>query len=89
MSEPDTELVTLLGRLFHDLRSPVNAIIGFSNLVRNEAAGPTTAKQREFLDDVLRSANELLAIINNNDRRVRALATAFGDTPDKPTRDVG
>ena len=83
MNDLNEEFVRLFERLFHDLRSPVNAIVGFSNLVRDGAAGPTTDRQREFLDDVLASANQLLAIIDNNERRARALIMAFGAVVDE------
>lgn len=78
----NAEFVRLFSRLFHDLRSPVNAIIGFSNLVRDGTVGPINAKQQELLDDVLVSAKQLVAIIDSDDRRAKALITAFGAVVD-------
>jgi hypothetical protein len=47
--------------------------MGFARLIREGHAGPTTETQQEFLDDVLGSAEQLLAVINNNDHRAKEL----------------
>lgn len=46
-------------RLSHDLRTPLNGIIGFAELIRDGKAGPVTETQREFLGDILESARQL------------------------------
>jgi signal transduction histidine kinase len=43
----------------------LNAIIGFSQVLRQRLFGPINAKQEEYLDDILTSANHLLALIND------------------------
>jgi len=54
-----------LANMSHELRTPLNAIIGFSQVMRERMVGDLTAKQEEYLDDVLSSANHLLALIND------------------------
>jgi len=56
---------TFLANMSHELRTPLNAIIGFSELLDMELAGPLEPKQREYVSDVLQSANHLLTLIND------------------------
>jgi signal transduction histidine kinase len=54
-----------LANMSHELRTPLNAIIGFSQVLREGISGDINAKQEEYLDDILTSANHLLALIND------------------------
>jgi signal transduction histidine kinase len=54
-----------LANMSHELRTPLNAIIGFSQVLRDRISGEINAKQEEYLDDILTSANHLLALIND------------------------
>jgi signal transduction histidine kinase len=54
-----------LASMSHELRTPLNAIIGFSQVLREGMVGPVNEKQAEYLEDMLSSANHLLALIND------------------------
>ena len=54
-----------LANMSHELRTPLNAIIGFSEFLIDEKAGALTAKQKEYLGDVLNSGRHLLRLIND------------------------
>ena len=54
-----------LANMSHELRTPLNGIIGFSELLVDEKAGPLNPRQREFLNDILRSGEHLLQLIND------------------------
>lgn len=54
-----------LASMSHELRTPLNAIVGFSELLHDGIVGPVTARQKEYLRDVLASAEHLLSLIND------------------------
>jgi len=54
-----------LANMSHELRTPLNAILGFSQVLRERLFGDVNEKQAEYLDDILTSANHLLALIND------------------------
>jgi signal transduction histidine kinase len=54
-----------LANMSHELRTPLNAIIGFSQVLNEKLFGEVNEKQAEYLDDILTSANHLLALIND------------------------
>ncbi|SDT97071.1 PAS domain S-box-containing protein [Verrucomicrobium sp. GAS474] len=54
-----------LSNMSHELRTPLNSVIGFSEFLRDQKPGPLNADQREYLDDVLKSAHYLLQLIND------------------------
>jgi signal transduction histidine kinase len=54
-----------LANMSHELRTPLNAIVGFSQVLQEQLFGEVNAKQREYLDDILSSANHLLSLIND------------------------
>jgi len=49
----------------YELRTPLNTIIGFSQLIENPLIGPLNDKQREYLADISASSQTLLAIIDD------------------------
>jgi signal transduction histidine kinase len=49
----------------YELRSPLQTIIGFSELLAGEAAGGLTPPQREYIDHIDASSRALLALIND------------------------
>jgi signal transduction histidine kinase len=54
-----------LANMSHELRTPLNAIIGFSQVLNEKLFGEVNDKQAEYLDDILTSGNDLLALIND------------------------
>ncbi len=55
-----------LATMSHDIRTPLNAIIGFSQLIQSEVAGPLGAeKYREYLGHISDAGDYLLALVNN------------------------
>lgn len=59
---------TFLANMSHELRSPLNTILGFSDLIRRDAiAGRQSLapEQQEYLDLIHRSGEYLLTLINN------------------------
>lgn len=59
-SKPD-----LLSITSHDLRTPLNSIIGFSELLGNEFYGPLTSQQKEFVGLIHESGKKLLKRIDD------------------------
>jgi PAS domain S-box-containing protein len=53
-----------LANMSHGLRTPLNVIIGFSELMRDEVPGKINEEQRQCLSDVLGSSQHLLNLIN-------------------------
>jgi signal transduction histidine kinase len=49
----------------HELRAPLTAILGFSNVLRQEFFGELTTKQRDYLDRIHSSGLHLLELIND------------------------
>jgi signal transduction histidine kinase len=55
-----------LANMSHELRTPLNAVIGFSDILRNESFGPIgRPRYREYAEDIWRSGNHLLTLIND------------------------
>ena len=54
-----------LAMMSHELRTPLNAITGYAQLLEMGLRGPTTPEQKSDLLRIERSAQHLLAVINN------------------------
>jgi PAS domain S-box-containing protein len=52
-----------LSSMSHELRSPLNAILGFAQLMESDAT-PATASQKASIDEILRAGWYLLELIN-------------------------
>lgn len=61
-----------LSSLSHELRNPLNSILGFTQLLQRDKQTPPTERQREMLDHVLLGGEHLLRLIDDMfDRRLR------------------
>ena len=54
-----------LARMSHELRTPLNAVIGMSKMLSTQRFGVLNAKQADYLNDVTRAGEHLLALIND------------------------
>ncbi len=55
----------LLSHVSHELRSPLTCIHQFVTILLDGLSGPVTSEQRECLETVLKSANQLRSMIND------------------------
>ena len=54
-----------LNNMSHDIRTPMNAILGYAQLMENELKGKDMPETLEHLEKMQQSGNLLLSIINN------------------------
>ena len=54
-----------LASMSHDLRTPLNAVIGYSDMLLEEAFGEVNDQQRRSLGHILASGKHLLEVIND------------------------
>ncbi|HEY8194993.1 MAG TPA: ATP-binding protein [Hyphomicrobium sp.] len=54
-----------IGHISYELRTPLQTIIGFTDMLASPMFGDLSAKQREYLADIMSSSKTLLAIIND------------------------
>lgn len=56
---------TFLARMSHEFRTPLNAIIGFSELLAHGVGGKLGTRHNEYVGDILRSGHLLLELVND------------------------
>jgi len=49
----------------YELRTPLNSMLGFAQMLAEPAFGPMSEKQREYVDDILSSGTTLRAIVDD------------------------
>ena len=54
-----------LANMSHDLRTPLNAVIGFSDMLAGGYQGPLNRKQADYVHDIRSSSGDLLELIND------------------------
>ncbi len=54
-----------LATMSHELRTPLNGIIGFAELMHDGRVGPVSDQHREYLGDILSSADHLRRLIDD------------------------
>ena len=52
-------------RMSYELRTPLNSIVGFAEMLKAGTAGPLNARQSEYMDAVVKSSNSLRDLIND------------------------
>jgi signal transduction histidine kinase len=52
-------------RMSYELRTPLNSIMGFSEMLRAGTAGRMTVKQRDYIDAVIKASCQLRDLIND------------------------
>lgn len=63
--ESDLMKSEFLANMSHEFRTPLNHVIGFTELVMNNNLGELNVVQKEYLSDVLDSGKHLLSLIND------------------------
>jgi len=48
----------------HELRTPINAIIGYTGLIKDRIVGEVTPRQNEVLENILTRSNDLIGMMN-------------------------
>lgn len=61
----DSLKTNFIGHISYELRTPLNTIIGFSDMLASPIFGALNDKQREYLADIMSSSKTLLAIIDD------------------------
>ena len=56
--------VKLLGQLTQELRTPLTSVIGMASVLRREVYGPLTNKQREYLQIIHNSGQNLISLVD-------------------------
>lgn len=64
----------------HELRTPLNAVMGFGSFLEDEVGGPLNAKQHEYVDKILKGADQMLVLIDDLLDFARMQAGRFGIT---------
>jgi signal transduction histidine kinase len=61
----DRDRAAFLAAVSHELRSPLNAILGFADVLMAEVDGPLSPEAREEVEQILGSGKHLLDLIND------------------------
>ncbi|MGZ8376109.1 MAG: PAS domain-containing sensor histidine kinase [Gemmatirosa sp.] len=62
VSEAKSQFVATMS---HEVRTPINAVLGYSDLLATEVEGPLTAGQRRYVERLRTSARHLLALVED------------------------
>ncbi len=61
----DEAQALLMARVTHDLKSPLNAVLGFSDLLLSESEGALAPAQKGHVGDIVRAAGTLLELLSD------------------------
>jgi PAS domain S-box-containing protein len=65
MEQLDAAKNTFVSSVSHELRTPMTSVLGYTDMVLGEAAGPVNAEQRGMLEAARRNGNRLLRLIED------------------------
>lgn len=65
LQQADRMKSEFLGVLSHELRTPINGMMGYLSILQDEIAGPLAPKQQEFLAKAAASSERLLVLVEN------------------------
>ena len=65
LQQANTMKDQFLGILSHELRTPINAIMGFGSILEDELVGPLNAEQRQYAQSVMTATDALLYLVND------------------------
>jgi PAS domain S-box-containing protein len=54
-----------LSNMSHEMRTPLNSILGFARVLDLERCGPLTERQREYVQYILRAGKHMLNLVND------------------------
>lgn len=57
------ETADRLARLTHDLRTPVNVVVGFAGLLKEEAGDALSPRARDYLERIIAAGQEIEAAL--------------------------
>lgn len=64
-SEADARIrAEILAELAHELRTPMSAVCGFSDMMRHQEFGPLPPRYREYAEDIHRAGMNVLQVLN-------------------------
>jgi hypothetical protein len=73
LSDPDS-----LRELVHEIKTPLNAIIGFAEIIEGQYLGPADRRYRERAQEIVREARLLLTAIDDLDFAAKVHSSADG-----------
>jgi len=76
LSDPDS-----LRELVHEIKTPLNAIIGFAEIIDGQYLGPADRRYRERAAEIVVQARLLLGAIDDLDFAAKVHSSAAGDRP--------
>ena len=65
LEQLDLAKTTFVSTVSHELRTPMTSVLGYTDMVLDEAAGPITADQRMMLEAARRNGRRLLLLIED------------------------
>ncbi len=65
LQETDQLRRDVLSTINHEMRAPLTALLGFTDFLLREQAGPLTQAQREYLGDIRTAGERILTLVEN------------------------